>query len=172
MNQGQTIQMKNPFSQPGQNTRPNIARGDEFSHAVKQFTDYDPAGPTDNDMLQIGGSMSSIKDEDQRKPTEYNEHQLALLGPELERLNAINEQLIKENDQTKAMLIEASNREADFENKLKLILAENDRLNRVLQEFLAQRGPGSQKYQDMQKEIQKWRQQCHEISPQLETSKR
>jgi len=57
-----------------------------------------------------------------------------LLACEVERLNSINYTLVKENELLK-INVEKNNRQVDLETKLAVVLAENEKLNQVIEEL-------------------------------------
>jgi len=93
---------------------------------------------------------------DTGKTFEDAKMKIVLLTSELERVNTYNYSLVRENEVLRVQS-NKSEREKDLENKLAIVLAENEKLNQVIEEiyevYMSQRGYGAGSNEEYEKRI-------------------
>ena len=108
------------------------------------------------------------------KTHEEAKMKIVLLTCELERVNTFNYSLVRENEVLRVQA-NKSEREKDLETKLAIVLAENEKLNQVIEEvyevYMSQRGYGSnEEYErriaELYEDLNDWKQRYNVLETQ------
>lgn len=104
-------------------------------------------------------------DEAHYSDLDYIHNKLTIYQKEIDRLNKVNNNLQKEIDQNKFLLSQFGQREIELQPKLTALMAENDRLNRALQEMANLKIPAENRIRELSLEVQEWRTKALDYEP-------